>query len=212
MTISKYIKAAGLFTVLLAASCQRNPYPGIPEGATLQDEAFGTMVFLHVDDSTCHPNKVTIWAFNKDTQDAKRIVSTTGESVAVWCKSDTIKSEWHKDSIASIYSAKIISWPNEPLRIVVDGCPDRRNVWSFIVSEVSDTAILLPTNAGFLGLASEENLLIAQSYEYYKTGGRYNVIKVFNNQGDLLNTIPLNRKDDLNDGGDDCLYDADSLR
>ena len=187
--------------IILAASCQHNPYPGVPKDSVLQDEAYGVKIFLHVDDSTCRPRKVSVWSYDQESKEAKRIVSSTGEDIAVWCKSDTVKSYWPKDSIASIYQAKIISWPDKPLRIVVDGCPDRRNVWSYIVAEDLDEAILLPTNAGFLGHALEEDLLIAQSYEYYdyETGGRYNVIKVFNNQGDLLTTIPINQRADIPD-------------
>ena len=192
----RYLKVAGLITTLLAVSCQHNPYPGIPSGSVLQDKAYGTTLFLHVDDSTCDPNKATVWAYNNKTQEARSIVSSTGEAMGVWFKSDTIKSYWPKDCIADIYSAKIVSWPGEPLRIVVDGCPDQRNIWSYIVTESSDTAILLPTNAGFLGIAEEEDLMIALSYDYYDAGGRYDVIKVFDNEGDIIRTIPLNTRPD----------------
>ena len=185
--------------LIFLTSCQRNSFPGIPKDSVLQDEAFGFKIFLHVDDSTHHPKKVSIWSYNQETGKAKRIVSTTGEAIPAWYKSDTVKSEWPKDSISSIYFAKIISWPDEPLRLVVNGCPDRRNVWSYIVSEETNKAILLPSNAGFLGLAPEENLLIALSYEYYgiEHGGRYNVIKVFDTHGNLIRNLPAANRDTL---------------
>lgn len=183
--------------LILTVSCQNNTYHGIPRDSSLLDEAYGIKVFISIDDSTCNPNKVTLWSYDEKTQEAKRIVSTIGEDVAVWYKSDTIKSIWPKDTISSIYSANIISWPDEPLRIVVDGCLDQRNVWTYIISEDSDSAILLPTNAGFLGYTAEEDLIIAQSYDYYGFGGRYNVLKVFDSYGNLMHTIPINRKTDV---------------
>jgi len=194
MIINKWSKAVGLILALLMTSCQSNPYPGIPDDSRFLDKAFGTTLFLHVDDSTCRPRKVTVWSYNQETREAKPIVSTTGEDIAVWCKGDTIKSYWPKDSIASIYSAKIISWSDKPLQIVVDGCPDQRNVWTYIVSEESDSVILLPTNAGFLGKSIEEDLLIGQSYEYYGQGGRYNVLKVFDMEGNMMQQIPINQR------------------
>lgn len=195
--LSKNLIPLCIVVLALIVSCQHNPYPGIPKDSSLLDEAYGIKVFLSIDDTTCKPNKVTLWSYDEKTQEAKRIVSTIGEDVAVWCKSDTIKSIWPKDSISSIYSAKIISWPDAPLRIVVDGCLDQRNVWTYIISEDSDSAILLPTNAGFLGYTAEEDLIIAQSYDYYGFGGRYNVLKVFDSYGNLMHTIPINRKTDV---------------
>lgn len=195
--LSKNLIPLCIVVLALIVSCQHNPYPGIPKDSSLLDEAYGIKVFLSIDDTTCKPNKVTLWSYDEKTQEAKRIVSTIGEDVAVWCKSDTIKSIWPKDSISSIYSAKIISWPDAPLRIVVDGCPDQRNVWTYIISEKSDSAILLSTNAGLLGYTPEEDLIIAQSYDYYGFGGRYNVLKVFDSEGNLKQSLPINQKTDI---------------
>jgi hypothetical protein len=45
----------------------------------------------------------------------------------------------------------------------------------------------MPTNAGLMGLTTEEGYLVMQSYEYrYDVGGRYNVIDVFDVYGQRL--------------------------
>lgn len=57
---------------------------------------------------------------------------------------------------------------------------------TFVVDAESDQAIYLPTNRCSIGISEEDGLLIMQTYEYYKNGGRYNIIEAFNQQGDRI--------------------------
>lgn len=77
----------------------------------------------------------------------------------------------------------------KPLVLLLEGKPDLRNVISCIWREGVDSLITLPTNAGFIGVSEEEGLLIMQSYEYYRQGGRYNRIEAFDLDGHLLGSI-----------------------
>ena len=77
----------------------------------------------------------------------------------------------------------------KPLTLLLEGKPDLRNVISCIWREGVDSLITLPTNAGFIGISEEEGLLIMQSYEYYRQGGRYNRIEAFDLDGRLLGSI-----------------------
>ncbi len=83
------------------------------------------------------------------------------------------------DSIPTITKVTILSWPNEPMKLLAEGSSDYRNVKSFIISEDSANAICLPTNRGLIGISEEDGLLIMQSYDYYEDGGRYNIIEAF---------------------------------
>lgn len=87
------------------------------------------------------------------------------------------------DSIPTITKVTILSWPNEPLKLLAEGCSDYRNVESFIINEGSDSTICLPTNRGLIGISEEDGLLIMQSYDYYEDGGRYNIIEAFDVKG-----------------------------
>ena len=77
----------------------------------------------------------------------------------------------------------------KPLTLLLESKPDLRNVISCIWKEGADSLITLPTNAGFIGISEEEGLLIMQSYEYYRQGGRYNRIEAFDLDGHLLGSI-----------------------
>lgn len=77
----------------------------------------------------------------------------------------------------------------KPLVLLLEGKPDLRNVISCIWKEGVDSLITLPTNAGFIGISEEEGLLIMQSYDYYRQGGRYNRIEAFDLNGHLLGSF-----------------------
>lgn len=87
------------------------------------------------------------------------------------------------DTIPTIQRVTIISYPEENLKLLVEGSRDYRNVESFIVELGKKDAIYLPTNRGFIGFSEEDNLLIMQSYHYYPCGGRYNRIEAFDCEG-----------------------------
>ena len=66
------------------------------------------------------------------------------------------------------------------------------NTHTFIFNERSVSLIHLPTNAGLMGLTTEEGYLVMQSYEYrYDVGGRYNVIDVYDVNGNKTHQLSL---------------------
>ena len=88
----------------------------------------------------------------------------------------------HKDSLLRIDKVTILWGYNETMYLAIEECADMSNpnTHTFIFNERSDSLIHLPTNAGLMGLTTEEGYLVMQSYEYrYDVGGRYNVIDVY---------------------------------
>jgi hypothetical protein len=98
------------------------------------------------------------------------------------------------DSIPTITKVTILSWVNEPLKLIAEGSSDYRNVESFIINEDSDSAICLPTNRGLIGISEEDGLLIMQSYDYYENGGRYNVIEAYDDRGNRISSMNAKTK------------------
>jgi hypothetical protein len=84
---------------------------------------------------------------------------------------------------------KILSCKGEPLKLLVEGCSYYRNVQSFIINEDSAIAICLPTNRGLIGVSEEDGFLIMESYNYYKDGGRYNIIEAYDNNGYRISSM-----------------------
>jgi sporulation protein YlmC with PRC-barrel domain len=166
-------------------------YSGIPSTAQAVAENEYYVVFLNdeaIGDSIeglGAIKQVSLWTFDKDKKSAKKILlSHPNADASKFSMEHSVTIP--QDSIPTISKVIILSWRSEPLKLLVEGCSDYRNVESFIIDTNSDQAICLPTNRGLIGISEEECLLIMQSYAYYEGGGRYNIIEAYDQQGNRI--------------------------
>ena len=71
----------------------------------------------------------------------------------------------------------------------VDGCPDARNIWSYILdfSDPDDIkAIQFPSTEGFISFDSEKRQIHLAAYRYHEEGGRYSVEQVYSIDGKFI--------------------------
>ncbi len=163
-------------------------YKDIPSTAYSVAENDSVIVFLNdeaiADSIEGLPSikQVSLWVYDKNRKEGKKILLSHPHTNMTFLNME------HSvcvplDSIPTVTKVIILSWPNEPLKLLVEGCSDYRNVESFIINEGSDSTICLPTNRGLIGVSEEDGLLIMQSYDYYEEGGRYNIIEAFDVKG-----------------------------
>lgn len=134
--------------------------------------------------------RTTLWIYKEKNKQLSKILTTVGLDSPYWQVVDGKKAlKFNKDSIPNIYNVLMNA---EETKIMVEGGNDR-NSFSYIIDLDNFHTIQLPCNAGVMGLTSEEELLVCQSYRYLKKGGRYNVISIFDWNGRCLlqNKIPL---------------------
>ena len=166
-------------------------YNGIPSTAQSVAENEEYIIFLNNEDSgdsiegLGSIKQVSLWTYDKSKRSAKIVLLSHPHTDGKWFSME------HSviiplDSIPTISKVTILSWRGEPLKLLVEGCSDYRNVESFIIDINSDHAICLPTNRGLIGISEEDGLLIMQSYAYYSEGGRYNIIEVYDQQGNRI--------------------------
>ena len=169
-------------------------YKGIPSAANAVAENDSVIVFINdeaiADSIEGLPSikQVSLWVYDKNRKEGKKILLSHPHTNMTFLNME------HSvcvplDSIPTVTKVIILSWPNEPLKLLVEGCSDYRNVKSFIISEDSANAICLPTNRGLIGISEEDGLLIMQSYDYYDDGGRYNVIEAFDEEGHRISSM-----------------------
>ena len=163
-------------------------YKDIPSTAYSVAENNSVIVFLNdeaIEDSIeglPSIKQVSLWVYDKNRKEGKKILfSHPNTNMAFLNMEHSVSIPL--DSIPTITKVTILSWPNEPMKLLAEGCSDYRNVESFIIKEDSDNAICLPTNRGLIGISEEDGLLIMQSYDYYEDGGRYNIIEAFDVKG-----------------------------
>ena len=71
----------------------------------------------------------------------------------------------------------------------VDGCPDARNIWSYILdaSDPDDIkAIQFPSTEGFLSFDTENKRIHLGAYRYREEGGRYSVDQTYTIDGRFI--------------------------
>lgn len=171
-----------------------NEYSGIPSTAKVVAENEDYVVFLN-DEGTEEDieglpsvKQVSLWTYGKSQKTAKKILLSHPHANCSWfSRKNSVRIPL--DSIPTISKVSILSWSGEPLKLLVEGSPDFRNLQSFIINEDSPQAICLPSNRGFIGITEEEFYLIMQSYAYYKQGGRYNIIEVYDDTGKRINSM-----------------------
>ena len=189
-TATRIISAVLLSIVLFGCNWDNDGYEGIPITAKLVAEDSHYAVFTNVEgyeDTRYAPHdppleQGSLWAFDKREHKAERMMmshlNTRGERY-----NTTESFRMPADSIETIHKVVIISFPEEPLTVLVEACTDYRNRHSYILRLGDDEAICLPTNRGFIGFSEEDYFLIMQSYQYYDCGGRYNRIEAFDWEG-----------------------------
>lgn len=129
----------------------------------------------------------TLSAVKKETGGTKVLLKTNLDSRMFASLDYENVSQVHKDSLLFVDKVTIL-WPQgDTLFLAIEDCADEsnQNTHTFIFNDKSDSLVHLPTNAGLMGLTSEEGYLVLQSYEYYfdDTGGRYNTVDIYDYYG-----------------------------
>ena len=174
-------------------------YKGIPSSAYAVAENDSFIVFLNdeaIEDSIeglPSIKQVSLWVYDKNRKEGNKILISHPQTNMAFLNMERSVSI-PLDSIPTITKVTILSWPNEPMKLLAEGCSDYRNVESFIINEDSDSAICLPTNRGLIGISEEDGLLIMQSYDYYEDGGRYNIIEAYDDRGNRISSMKAKTK------------------
>ena len=132
---------------------------------------------------------ITLCALDKKTSQTKELLKTTPDSRMFASLDYENVCSVHKDSLLCFDKVTILWDFNDTMYLAIEDSADMSNpnTHTFIFNERSDSLIHMPTNAGLMGLTTEEGYLVMQSYEYrYDVGGRYNVIDVFDVYGQRL--------------------------
>ena len=101
---------------------------------------------------------------------------------------DAIYSVWLADERAGASAEKAYIAPGDVSKVIVEGCPDGRNIWTYIIDPYKGTAKQLPSTEGIVTLEWEKKEIIAASYGY-DDDGRYSVKKAYSLEGKFLRRV-----------------------
>ena len=193
-----YLRFSGIAVLLLLISCSEKPsaHQSVKENTKeCVASTDGIEILREVVDSAKDEYdiaEVALWLRNKDTGAETKILQTVRPDWHCWNMSDG--TEFYPVPFDSLLVASRVYIHNlEPLQLIVEGCPDCRNEFSYFVDVPSRKAWYVPANSGYMG-GTEEGYMIFRSYRYVSDpdiAGRYTFLQVFDETGCMVDSLDL---------------------
>lgn len=127
---------------------------------------------------------VSVWYKDKRTGKVCQLFSTNANAEPVWGKMKNGCAAVELSNIAAADKAVFI--PGADHLVIIEGCPDARNIWTYIIDLKKRTAKQLHATEGLLGIDAEHRQIRLSDYRYHPEGGRYSVEKVFTYDGTFV--------------------------
>jgi hypothetical protein len=70
--------------------------------------------------------------------------------------------------------------------LLVEGCPEARNIWTYIIDLEKKTARQFPSTEGLIAFSASGDTLQLGAYRYHEEGGRYSVVRTYTLSGQLI--------------------------
>lgn len=192
--------------ILVLWSCRNNKYtPEKPENHEILAESPDNREVLAETDSVqilqeiveVDPNGVDapisrLWIRNRSDSIERVLLTTVKLTGASWYVADAERFiEVPIDSITAVHRVYIFN--EKPLQLIVQGCPDQRNEYSYFIDVDKKKAWYVPANSGYVG-GTEEGYMIFRSYRYVSApdiGGRYTFLQIFDEDGVMVDSLNL---------------------
>ena len=156
----------------------------LPDEVVLKDEDHDRELYVNVDGVGSENGQYSVWLRDKNT----------GSVTCLFITENTVEPRWNQmqdgngikvsiDLIAAGGSITALFIPWDKDKIFFEGCPDERNIWSYIIDIKTREAIQLPTNEGMVRIDTREKAIHMNNYLYNPEGGRYSVERVYTIDG-----------------------------
>lgn len=134
----------------------------------------------------------SVWVVNKQTGSVRKLFSTNPDAATI---SYGIESFVPLSQVNIGSVSDILFFPYSDSKIVVSGVyPSFTWDASYIIDLDNATAIGLPISGSVSGFTSNEGYAIGQTWDYYDEGGRYTILKIFDDNGKLRATLSLKNR------------------
>ena len=166
----------------------------MPKTAVRQENAhFQYAVYVNVDKPASGEGEMdavrSVWLADERTGTVIKVCVTNPMAEVQWSKMSSKEADGVSVALTQIAAAdKAMIAPGDVSKVIVEGCPDGRNIWTYIIDPYQGTAIQLPSTEGVVSLDWEKKEIIAASYGY-DDDGRYTVNKAYSLDGKFLRMV-----------------------
>lgn len=192
--MSKLITILAIVMPIILCSCQQVGKRTTPEKTIVAENDSVAILYQVVDSAKDEYDipEVAIWIENKTTKQQIKLYQTVRPDWHCWYMGDG--NQFYPVPIDSILVTSRVSIYNyDPLQLIVEGCPDMRNEFSYFIDVPSRNAWYVPANSGYMG-GTEEGYMVFRSYRYVSDpdiAGRYTFLQVFNDKGVMVDSLDL---------------------
>ena len=166
----------------------------MPKTAVRQENAhLQYAVYVNVDKPASGEGEMdavrSVWLADERTGTVIKVCVTNPMAEVQWSKMSSKDADGVSVALTQIASAdKAMIAPGDVSKVIVEGCPDGRNIWTYIIDPYQGTAIQLPSTEGVVSLDWEKKEIIAASYGY-DDDGRYTVNNAYSLAGKFLRMV-----------------------
>lgn len=125
-------------------------------------------------------DEISMWLVDKRTGDITHVMRTNNDVEPRWeqmSKGRGVNVPIDEIAIGDCYNCFFIPWNHN--YIYIEGCPDGRNIWSYVIDFKDEVCFQFPSNSGLYKIDPENKVLHMSSYEYYPEGGRYTIVRTY---------------------------------
>ena len=188
-TKPEFMKKMTIVTVVLIAllNCTST------HAFTGSKDSVGVTVYINVDKPASGEGEMddvkSVWLANERSGTVIKVCVTNPMAEPQWRKMSGKTADGVSVPLTQIATAdKAMIAPGDVSKVIVEGCPDGRNIWTYIIDPYHGTAIQLPSTEGVVSLDWEKKEIIAASYGY-DDEGRYSVNKAYSLDGKFLRRV-----------------------
>ena len=166
----------------------------MPKTAVRQENAhLQYAVYVNVDKPASGEGEMdavrSVWLADERTGTVIKVCVTNPMAEVQWSKMSSKDADGVSVALTQIAAAdKAMIAPGDVSKVIVEGCPDGRNIWTYIIDPYKGTAIQLPSTEGVVSLDWEKKEIIAASYGY-DDDGRYTVNNAYSLAGKFLRMV-----------------------
>ena len=155
-----------------------------------QDSYFQHAAYINVEKPSSGEGDMdevkSVWLADERTGTVVKVCVTNPNAAPQWEKMSGNDADAVSVPLTQIAAAdKAMIAPGDVSKVIVEGCPDGRNIWTYIIDPYTGTAKQLPSSEGVVSLDWEKKEIIAASYGY-DDDGRYSVSKAYSLDGKFL--------------------------
>ena len=142
----------------------------MPKTAVRQENAhFQYAVYVNVDKPASGEGEMdavrSVWLADERTGTVIKVCVTNPMAEVQWSKMSSKDADGVSVALTQIAAAdKAMIAPGDVSKVIVEGCPDGRNIWTYIIDPYQGTAIQLPSTEGVVSLDWEKKEITLASY------------------------------------------------